>query len=333
LILGYQAFDSNIEIKGVILNNLGGYRHEEKLRKVIEHYTDVEVIGAVHHQPELDIEERHLGLVPSHEDASCTSKIRLLQQAIEQQVDLDALLKAATDAAPARRSIISAKTTTQPADVNIGIVENSAFGFYYPDDLDAFTEAGANLVTVDNIDDNELPDVDGLFIGGGFPETHMSALESNENFRRQVAHAIDNGMPVYAECGGLMYLARSIEWQNRKHSMVGAIPADIVMERRPQGRGYVRLQETAQGLWPSRSEQVIAAHEFHYSRFINLPKDARFAFQVLRGTGIDGEHDGYIRNNMLACYTHQRNTRNNKWVVRFVEFVRKCKSERRNTSL
>jgi cobyrinic acid a,c-diamide synthase len=125
-----------------------------------------------------------------------------------------------------------------------------------------------------------------------------------------------------------MYLARSIEWHDQKHNMVGAIPADVIMESRPQGRGYVQMRETTQGLWPSTNTQTIAAHEFHYSRFINLPKDARFAFQVIRGTGIDGKHDGYVRNNMLACYTHQRNTRNNNWVVRFVEFVRKCKSER-----
>jgi cobyrinic acid a,c-diamide synthase len=333
LILGYQAFDKDINIKGVILNNLGGYRHEEKLRKVIEHYTDVQVIGAVHHSPELDIEERHLGLVPSHEDASCERKIKALQKAVEEQVDLDALQKISTGQTPARKSVISAHSAVRQADVNIGIIQNAAFGFYYPDDLDAFESAGARLVAVDNIADSELPDLDGLFIGGGFPETHMRALESNERFRQQLAHAIDNGLPVYAECGGLMYLARSIAWQAQKHNMVGAIPADIVMEPRPQGRGYVQLRETIQGIWPSRSEQAIAAHEFHYSRFINLPKDARFAFQVLRGTGIDGEHDGYIRNNMLACYTHQRNTRNNNWVVRFVEFVRKCKSESRNTSL
>ncbi|MGD8934749.1 MAG: hydrogenobyrinic acid a,c-diamide synthase (glutamine-hydrolyzing), partial [Gammaproteobacteria bacterium] len=317
----------------IILNKLGGYRHEEKLRKVIEHYTDVQVIGAVHHSPELDIEERHLGLVPSHEDASCERKIKALQKAVEEQVDLDALQKISTGQTPARKSVISAHSAVRQADVNIGIIQNAAFGFYYPDDLDAFESAGARLVAVDNIADSELPDLDGLFIGGGFPETHMRALESNERFRQQLAHAIDNGLPVYAECGGLMYLARSIAWQAQKHNMVGAIPADIVMEPRPQGRGYVQLRETIQGIWPSRSEQAIAAHEFHYSRFINLPKDARFAFQVLRGTGIDGEHDGYIRNNMLACYTHQRNTRNNNWVVRFVEFVRKCKSESRNTSL
>ena len=329
LILGYQAFDKDINIKGVILNNLGGYRHENKLRKVIEHYTDVHVIGAVHHNPELDIEERHLGLVPSHEDSSCLSKIKALQDAVERQVDLDALLKIAQQHAPVKPAPVIQQVAARQADVNIGIVENAAFGFYYPDDLEAFEQAGANLIRIDNLVDTALPPLDGLFIGGGFPETHMSELESNENFRRQLAQAIDDGLPVYAECGGLMYLARSIEWRKQKHDMVGAIPADIVMEKKPQGRGYVQLRETEDGIWPSTHGQTIAAHEFHYSRFINLPKNARFAFQVLRGTGIDGRHDGYIRNNMLACYTHQRNTINNNWVVRFVEFVRQCNSKQK----
>ena len=326
LILGYQAFDRDINIKGVILNNLGGYRHEDKLRKVIEHYTDVDVIGAVHHNPQLDIEERHLGLVPSHEDTACLNKINALRDAVEKQVDLDSLLEIAHDNAPAKPATRVREAAARQPDVNIGIVENAAFGFYYPDDLDAFAKAGANLIRIDNLTDTALPRLDGLFIGGGFPETHMSALESNETFRRQLAQAIDKGLPVYAECGGLMYLARSIEWHQVKHDMVGAIPADIVMESKPQGRGYVQLRETADGLWPATSGKTIAAHEFHYSRFLNLPKDARFAFQVLRGNGIDGKHDGYIRNNMLACYTHQRNTRNNDWVVRFVEFVRQCNS-------
>ena len=325
LILGYQAFDDDINIEGVILNNLGGYRHEDKLRKVIEHYTDVQVIGAVHHSPDLDIEERHLGLVPSHEDASCIKKIHALQTAVEDQVDLDVLLNIADEHAPDHQAPHVEKTAIDQADVTIGIVKNAAFGFYYPDDLDAFIEAGAHLVAVDNISDHELPQLDGLFIGGGFPETHMDALERNENFRLQLYRAIDKGLPVYAECGGLMYLARSIEWNKEKHEMVGAIPADIIVEPKPQGRGYVQLRETSAGIWPSTPIQAIAAHEFHYSRFINLPKDARFAFKVLRGTGIDGKHDGYIRDNMLANYTHQRNTKNNKWVVRFVQFVRQCK--------
>lgn len=326
LILGYQAFDKDINIRGVIINNLGGFRHEAKLREVIEHYTDVHVLGAVHHNPELDIEERHLGLVPSHEDAACRSKINALQKAVEAQVDLDALLQVSTDHAHTWQGAnIDSPEFKQP-DVNIGIIENSAFGFYYPDDLEAFEQAGARLIRLDNLaEDANLPPLDGLFIGGGFPETHMSTLESNENFRRQLAQAIECGLPVYAECGGLMYLARSIQWREDKHNMVGAIPADILMESMPQGRGYVQLQDTDDTIWPLSAEQTLAAHEFHYSRFINLPKDARFGFRVLRGTGIDGKHDGYIHKNMLACYTHQRNTKNNNWVVRFVEFVRQCK--------
>jgi len=331
LILGYQAFDKDINIQGVILNNLGGYRHEDKLRKVIEHYTDLDVVGAVHHNPELDIEERHLGLVPSHEDAACQIKINALRHAIENQIDLDALLKIAGESAPAHHATAAHDTVCDNADVNIGIVENAAFGFYYPDDLAAFERAGARLIRIDNMADTALPRLDGLFIGGGFPETHMSALENNANFRQQLAHEIEHGLPVYAECGGLMYLARSIEWNREKHEMVGVIPADIIMESKPQGRGYVQLRETAEGLWPSAGVKTIAAHEFHYSRFINLPKNARFAFQVLRGTGIDGKHDGFIHKNMLACYTHQRNTRNNNWVVRFVEFVRQTKFADRRT--
>jgi cobyrinic acid a,c-diamide synthase len=327
LILGYQAFDSDIKIKGVILNKLGGYRHEDKLRKVIEHYTDVQVIGAVHHNSELDIEERHLGLIPSHEESSSQAKIDILRNAIEEQVDLDALLTIAGSQACENPTISPDRPPVDQTDITIGIVENAAFGFYYPDDLEAFTAAGARLIPIDNIADHELPRLDGLFIGGGFPETHMHALEQNKVFKKQLAHAIDNGLPVYAECGGLMYLARSIQWNNEKHEMVGAIPADIIMEAKPQGRGYVRLRETDAGIWPSPGSQAIAAHEFHYSRFINIPKDARFAFDVLRGTGIDGKHDGYIRNNMLACYTHQRSTRNNPWVARFVQFVRESNNQ------
>jgi cobyrinic acid a,c-diamide synthase len=331
LILGYQAFDRNIKIRGVILNNLGGHRHESKLRSVIEHYTDVRVIGAVHHNPELDIEERHLGLVPSHEASSCMNKINALRHAIQEQVDLEALLQIAADHAPDEARAVPESTVAPETDVTIGIVQNAAFGFYYPDDLEAFRVQGAKLVRIDNLADATLPPVDGLFIGGGFPETHMRALEANSGFRNDLAHAIDAGLPVYAECGGLMYLARTIEWRGEKHAMVGAIPADILMEPKPQGRGYVQLRETGDGIWPRSERQPLAAHEFHYSRFINVPKNARFAFQILRGTGIDGDHDGFVHKNVLACYTHQRNTRNNNWVERFVEFVRLNKPENRKS--
>ena len=326
LILGYQDFDKDINIQGVILNQLGGSRHEDKLRRVIEHYTDVQVVGAIHKDKRFDIDERHLGLLPSHEDPQSNKKIELLKQAIIDQVDLDNVIEIANQAPKLETSFSFAATSVPEPDIRIGIIRNTAFCFYYPDDLISLEQAGAELVEIDNINDDKLPDIDGLFIGGGFPETHLQELEANQTIRQDIHQAIENGLPVYAECGGLMYLARSIKWKDQKNTMVGIIPGDIIMEEKPQGRGYVRLQETVDGLWPSRPENIIAAHEFHYSRFENLDKNAKFAFEVVRGTGIDGKNDGYVYKNLLACYTHQRGTSKNRWTQRFVDFIRQQKT-------
>lgn len=324
LILGYQAFDTEINIKGVILNQLGGSRHEDKLRRVIEHYTDAVVVGAIHKDARFDIEERHLGLMPGKEDPSADKKIQQLKQAITEQVDLKSLISIANSAPDLDYRAPSKSTATANTDKNVtlGIIRNTAFCFYYPDDLSALKQAGAQLIEIDNLKDRELPAIDGLFIGGGFPETHLKQLEANTAMRDDIHQAIENGLPVYAECGGMMYLSRSILWRGTKHNMVGTIPGDIVMEKTPQGRGYVQLRETSQGLWPDRPKHNIAAHEFHYSRFENLDKSARFAFEVLRGTGIDGKNDGYVHKNLLACYTHQRSTDKNRWTQRFVDFIR-----------
>ncbi|MBE9560863.1 MAG: hydrogenobyrinic acid a,c-diamide synthase (glutamine-hydrolyzing), partial [Proteobacteria bacterium] len=334
LILGYQAFDKNVSIKGVILNRLGGSRHESKLRNVIEHYTDVEVVGAIHNDQRFDIDERHLGLVPGHEDPFCTQKIDLLADAVNDQVNLDAVLNIAgrTDELPAVDTKIEVQTDKHEKDIKLGLVRCSAFGFYYPDDLQALQDAGAEIIEIDPCHQTELPEIDALFIGGGFPETHMNELEANKNLRTSIKSAIDSGMPAYAECGGLMYLARSIQWNKESCEMVGCIDADIVMEKTPQGRGYVQLQETVNNPWPQvdpeapswESAKIINAHEFHYSHFKTVDKNVQFAFHVKRGTGINGKSDGYVYKNLLATYTHQRNTWNNPWAQRFMDFARTC---------
>jgi len=165
----------------------------------------------------------------------------------------------------------------------------------------------------------------------------MNELEANKSLRTAIKSAIDNGMPTYAECGGLMYLARSIQWNKEICQMVGCIEADIIMEKRPQGRGYVQLEETENNPWPKAklcsnenktSHHLINAHEFHYSRFKTVDKNVQFAFRVNRGTGINGESDGYIYKNLLANYTHQRNTWNNPWAQRFINFARTCKFDK-----
>ena len=325
LILGYQAFDPGIRIAGVILNRLGGRRHESKLRAVIAHYTAVPVLGAVQNSPELEIVERHLGLVPSNEHLAAQERLAAIAAQVAAQVDLDALHQAAASApqSPVSPPALAAATPPGPR-VCIGIARDAAFGFYYPGDLEALEAAGAELHVFDALRDQRLPEMDGLFIGGGFPETHMAALEANAALRGELRAAIERGLPVYAECGGLMYLARGIEWQGERREMTGALPADVVMHERPQGRGYVRLRETAQAPWPlaAGGGADIAAHEFHHSTLVNLDPAVPFAYEVLRGAGVDGRHDGLVWRNVLAQYAHQRDTAANPWAARFTAFVR-----------
>ncbi len=334
LILGYQAFDRAIRIAGVILNQLGGHRHEHKLRAVIEHYTDVPVLGAIHRDPALQVVERHLGLVPSTEHGDADAKIAAIARVVGAQVDLERLLAIAHEATPLPPPAAARAAPMHTPDVRIGIARDAAFGFYYPDDLDALRCAGAELVFFDTLHDTRLPDLDGLFIGGGFPETAMERLEANHALRGEIRTRIEAGLPTYAECGGLMYLARSLSWQGRRCEMVGAIPGDVVMHERPQGRGYVRLEEGPDAPWPPAPGPLpreIRAHEFHYSSLENLEGPTTFAYRVLRGHGIDATHDGLVRKNLLACYAHLRDVECNHWAERFVRFVHSRCTTKRNS--
>jgi len=322
LVLGLQAFDPAVRIAGLILNQLGGERHEAKLRAVISHYTGVPILGAVQYDEQLTIVERHLGLVPSNEAPAARARVADIAARIAAQVDLDALLAVARSA-PALAAPPSAPAAPRESVLRLGIARDSAFGFYYPGDLEALRDAGAQIVPFDALRDRRLPQVDALFIGGGFPETHMDALAANAELRAALRAAIESGMPAYAECGGLMYLARSIEWDGRRAEMAGVLPADIVMHARPVGRGYVHLRETGRGPWRAHAG-LIRAHEFHYSSVENLAPGLEFAYAVERGHGIDGRRDGIVYKNLLASYAHLRDVAGHRWAARFVEFARGC---------
>jgi cobyrinic acid a,c-diamide synthase len=325
LLLGYQAFDKAVNIAGVILNNVGGARHESKLRAVVEHYTDIPVLGAVQYDPDLQILERHLGLIPANEQTEARARIDEVGRRISTQVDLARLLELARKAMPLTVEHPLVLPAAPPPTVRVAIAQDAAFGFYYADDLDALRNAGAELVPFDALHDAHLPRADALFIGGGFPEMFGGELESNASLRDDIRAAIEGGMPAYAECGGLMYLSRSINWRGKTHQMVGVIPGDVVMHDKPVGRGYVRLQETAAFPWPASlvSGDEVKAHEFHYSSIENLPPDASYAYGVLRGYGIDGKHDGFVYKNLLASYTHLRGTQGHNWPERFVSWARR----------
>ncbi len=345
LLQGYLGFAEGIEIAGVICNQVAGARHGDKVRRVIEHYTDLPVLGMVARDPALNIDERHLGLMPSNELDAASAKIDQLADAVERQVDLDQLLALAKPVAdggvespegPSPLSRGGCRKSPSPRGRGVGVraqhealtprigyFRDRAFGFYYNDDLERFRQLGARLIPIDAIEAPQLPELDGLFIGGGFPETAMAPLSANLGLRQSVAAFIEGGGPVYAECGGLMYLTRSITWGDASYPMAGVIQADTLMHDEPQGRGYVRLRETGAAPWGRvvGEGEEIHAHEFHYSALKDLAEGYRFAYQVTRGTGIDGARDGLVYNNLLASYTHMRGVGGNRWVERFIELA------------
>lgn len=328
LLIGYQVFDQAVNIAGVIANMTGGKRHESKLRAAVEEYTDIPFLGALEKTAALGLSERHLGLIPGYEDPASKQKIDTIAAAVSDNLDLQQLLQISQQAGQIEAASLPLQRNAEFNGLRIGIARDRAFGFYYPGDLEAFDQNGAQLISIDTQSDKTLPALDGLFIGGGFPERHAAELAANDSLRASIKAAIEAGLPTYAECGGLMYLSRSLSWNGENHAMVGALPANSRMHQRPQGRGYVQLAGIDdQHPWmpAAHMAKTLHAHEFHYSSLDGLPKDSRFAYEVLRGTGISQQQDGLVYRNLLASYSHQRNTLANPWVKRFLGFVKSCK--------
>lgn len=343
LLLGYQAFDPDLTIAGLILNKVGGSRHETNLRRVVEHYTDLPLLGAIHRESRPRIEERHLGLMPSTESREAEEQIEDIRRLVANQVDLDRLMAIAAPSPPL--PIASCPELAGPGGsrkpggaegpgapgvtterVRIGIARDEAFGFYYPDDLEALEAAGAVLIPFSPVHDAGLPPVEGLFIGGGFPEYRMHALAANTAMRAAVKAFIEAGGPVYAECGGLMYLCRGLRWKEDYVPLCGVLNADVAMHERPQGRGYIRLRELATFPWPRCPGQAkeISAHEFHHSAIVAPDPDWVYGYEVLRGSGVDGRHDGILYKNLVASYAHLRHVGGVDWPARFIAQVRRC---------
>jgi cobyrinic acid a,c-diamide synthase len=259
--------------------------------------------------------------------------VQALGRRIAGQVDLARVraLAATAEPWPGTPAVPSARAAPphHGPRLRIGIARDRAFGFYYPDDLAALQAAGADLVFIDTLHDQRLPLLDGLFIGGGFPEASARALEANHALRAALRRAIEAGLPTYAECGGLMYLSRGITTSGGTAQMVGVIPGDAVMQARPVGRGYVQLQATEHLPWPlaEGSDGCVRGHEFHHSSLDNLPPGLRFGWRVQRGHGIDGRHDGLVLHNLLASYSHLRSGAGSDWVPRFMAHVRRHRDQ------
>jgi cobyrinic acid a,c-diamide synthase len=326
VLLGHCAFDPDLTIAGVILNKVGGGRHGANLRRVVEHYTDLPVLGLVPRHAEIGIEERHLGLIPSNEAEGAEAVIERICDLVSNHVDVPRIeeLALAVPSPPADWAIPRLPAATEPP-VRIGIARDEAFGFYYPDDLAALERGGARLLPFSPVHDDDLPEVDALFIGGGFPETRLRELDRNHAMRAAVADFIRSGKPAYAECGGLMYLTELMHWGKESGQMCGVLAAEVTMRDRPQGRGYVQLRQTSAFPWPGggSSGALIHGHEFHHSAVVQPDPDWAYGYEVVRGQGIDGRHDGIIQGNLLANYAHLRAVGGVNWTDRYLAHIRR----------
>lgn len=342
MVNGFQHFDPDVKIAGVILNKVARPRHENMLRSAVEHYCGIPVLGAMPKGNDFKIPDRHLGLIPAAENQSLHQAVAAVGEAAARHLDLEKILEVAKsgcslaingEAPPSQ--ICSSDQGALPADSHgpvIGVFNDSSFTFYYPENLESLVEAGARLVTVDSINQTELPEVDALYIGGGFPEVFASGIERNQSLREAVREGIEKGLPVYAECGGLMYLGRSLAWQDRVYRMCGALPFDVVMSEKPQGHGYVVLEVTEDNPFFSAGE-VLKGHEFHHSRVVNLDRQrVGAAYRIKRGYGIDGEIDGLTYKNVLAGYTHLHAVSQPGWAQRLVEMATEYKETKNSRS-
>ncbi|MDP6179872.1 MAG: hydrogenobyrinic acid a,c-diamide synthase (glutamine-hydrolyzing) [Desulfatiglandales bacterium] len=336
LIMGCQQFDPSLNIVAVILNRVAGSRQESIVRGSIERYCGIPVIGAV---PKLKgglFPERHMGLIPQQERKPAEKAIAWARTAVEENLDLKAIWSLAHDVEPLdkedqdQEKVQSELGGTDPP--RVGFIRDGSFKFYYPENLEQLKNLGAVLVEIDSIADRELPDLDGLYIGGGFPETQAEALADNRRFRESLKQEIQTGLPVYAECGGLMYLGESLLINEKIYPMVGALPLKFVLEKKPQGHGYTILEVNRENPYYPVGE-VLRGHEFHYSRpLASRPEEINTVFKVRRGIGLDGQRDGLCKKNLLATYTHLHAAGNPLWGKSFFKAVINSKNLRTKIS-
>ena len=313
-VLGCLKFDPDTKIKGVILNRVAGPRHEKILRKNIEHYCDIPVLGAL---PKLDWQnfpERHMGLLPTPEHGWAEDSIQAASQIAGRYLDLEALAAVAGDAgalsipAELRESIPPETGSLLDSDQHlrptIGIIKDSAFQFYYPENIEAIGAAGAETIFISPLTSDTIPPIDALYIGGGFPETHARQLAQNVKFRDQLKSLAQDGLPIYAECGGLMYLGEELVLDEKSFPMAGILPVVFGFSKKPQGHGYTIVAVEQPNPYFKVGTQL-KGHEFHYSRVLKWRgTDKDLAFNMKRGTGFINNRDGVCYKNVLATYTH-----------------------------
>ncbi len=323
LVLGCQHLDPAADIAAVVINQVSGPRHERVIREAIESACHIPVAGAIPRAGgDAILPSRHLGLITPAEHPACGPLAQRLSDLVGRYLNFDLLLEIAQRAAALDVAPIPVSYSRSGRGLKIGYLRDSAFCFYYPENLEALEHAGVELVPISGLQAAALPcDLDALYIGGGFPETHAAALAANGPLLASIREAAQLGLPVYAECGGLMYLSRALTWRGRRYPMAGVLPLEVDVCEAPQGHGYADLLVDHSNPFFATGMRL-KGHEFHYSKIVAASGDWATACAVVRGTGCYAGRDAIVRNHVWASYTHLHALATPEWAAGMVRAAR-----------
>jgi len=304
LVHGFKTFDQTLKLKGVILNHVKSQKHLDLTKQAIEKGAGVPVLGALPDDSKIVMPSRHLGLIPAPERDGLDNFLAELRVFIDRYLDLDQFLEIARDADEIESEKIESSESVK-VRTRIGVAYDEAFNFYYRDNIELLEANGAEVVFFSPIRDCSLPGkLGGMFFGGGFPEAYAKKLEENLGMRESIKKAVEDEMPVYAECGGLMYLVESTQdLEARPHRMIGVLGGKAVMAGKLESLNYSVADVIRKNILTDVGF-TLRGHEFHYSRIEDVPADSKFAYDMKVGKGILGQRDGWLQHNLLASYLH-----------------------------
>ncbi len=309
-VLGFKMLDSSVNLAGVILNQVSGERHRQKAVEAVETFTGVPVIGAIERKKER-LPERHLGLVTIPEKSDVRGTLKQVEDLVA-EIDLDRLMAIAETASDKEFNSELPFPQGEERGIKFAVPRDKAFSFYYPENLEAIEAAGAEIEFFRPVDGERLPEADAYYLGGGYPEVYMKEISENKDFLEGLRTKSEEGRLIYGECGGMMTMCLSLRDREEERQMAKIFPCRAELTSDRQGLAYVQAEGTQENfLFPG---ERIRAHEFHYSRVFPTPPGP-FAFNVLRGTGIDGLHDGMMVNRSIGTYMHQHALANKKWGI------------------
>ena len=295
--LGFQKFHKNSRISGIILNKIASRKHEILCRQSFEKIK-LPIIGVIYKNTALSFESRHLGLIPT-EEKNLKSKIEKTSKIISDSLDIEKIIQIMKNpiSLPNKPKMLMKEPKT-----TIAVALDNSFNFYYRDNLQALRREGANLKFFSPIHDKKIPNCDGLYIGGGFPEILASLLEKNSVIKKTIKKLSEENIPIYAECGGLMYLTKSIDYNNKKFKMIGLFDAETKMTNKMK-LNYTKGKILSKNIISDNTHEL-RGHEFHYSELDSVSSDSKFAYELDVGEGIKNHKDGLIQYNTLASYGH-----------------------------